>query len=152
MGLVGIDLVVDPAGGPHVLEVNPRPTASMELFERSGAVRLAADHLAACGVELPRPAGAAAAPPADVTWAKAVLFARREIPVDAPLLARLAALARPWTAADGGWPAVADIPRPEQMLAAGSPVVSIFARGDGTAETVAALRDRVAAVHRLVAG
>lgn len=152
VGLVGIDLVVDAAGRPHVLEVNPRPTASMELFERRGILRLAADHLAACGVPLPKVSESAAACPADVPWAKGVLFARRAITVDEALLARLLDHTAAWTAADRGWPAIADIPRPGQTLSPGGPVVSVFARGPAPAEAVAAVRDRVAMVGRLVAG
>lgn len=150
MGLVGFDFVVDAAGRPHVLEVNPRPTASMELFERRGILRLAADHLAACGIALPIVGGRDVASPADVPWAKGVLFADRAIPVDEPLLARLLSCAEAWTAADDGWPAIADIPRPGQTLPPGGPVVSVFARGPAAAEALAAVRDRVAAVDRLV--
>lgn len=151
VGLVGVDVVVDAAGRAHVLEVNPRPTASMELFERRGILRLAADHLAACGVAPPIGGGRAVAAPADVPWAKGVLFARRAITVDEPLLARLLSRAEAWTAADDGWPAIADIPRPGQTLPPGGPVVSVFARGPAAAEALAAVRDRVAAVDRLVA-
>lgn len=149
-GLVGFDCVVDAAGRPHVLEVNPRPTASMELFERRGILRLATDHLAACGIASPTVGGRWGASPADVPWAKGVLFARRAITVDEPLLARLLSSAEAWTADDDGWPAIADIPRPGQTLPPGGPVMSVFARGPAAAEALAALRDRLAAVDRLV--
>ncbi|MFM8705962.1 MAG: ATP-grasp domain-containing protein, partial [Planctomycetia bacterium] len=49
VGRVGIDLLVAAAGLVTVVAANPRPTASMELYERSGAGSIAGRHLAACG-------------------------------------------------------------------------------------------------------
>ena len=47
-GLFGIDLIRDPAGRWYLLEVNPRPTASMDLWESPAAPSLIARHVAAC--------------------------------------------------------------------------------------------------------
>ncbi len=52
-GLCGIDFVVTPNGAPLLLEINPRPPASFELFEAADSLFTA--HLAACGGELRRP-------------------------------------------------------------------------------------------------
>ena len=150
VGLVGVDLIVDDAGRVHVIEVNPRPTASMELFERTGDLALAADHLAACGFASPRPHRPCAAADAGATWSKAVLFARHDTPLGEDMIGALRAAGAAWTAADGGWPALADLPRPAQVLAAGGPVLTVFARGPAAAESLAALRGRIAAVERLL--
>jgi uncharacterized protein len=151
VGLVGVDLVVDAGESITVIEVNPRPTASMELFERSGAGSIAGSHLAACGLgppsgiaieqPLPRPAS---------NWAKAVLFASQSTPVSQPLIDALLHETTPWTQADGGWPALADIPRPGQSIAAGAPVVTIFAAAHTAADALAILRDRVACIDALL--
>jgi len=151
VGLVGVDLVVDADETITVIEVNPRPTASMELFERSGAGSIAGSHMAACGwaplsdiaIEqpLPRPAS---------IWAKAVLFASQPTPVTQPLIDRLTREASPWTQADGGWPALADIPRPGQTIPVGGPVVTIFAAAPTTDDALAILRDRVTRIDALL--
>jgi predicted ATP-grasp superfamily ATP-dependent carboligase len=153
VGLVGVDLVVDAGETITVIEVNPRPTASMELFERSGAGSIAGGHMAACGwappsdiaIEqpLPRPAS---------NWAKAVLFASQPTPVSQPMIDRLTREAIPWTQTDGGWPALADIPRPGQTLAAGAPVVTIFAAAPTTDDALNRLRDRVARIDAVLSG
>jgi predicted ATP-grasp superfamily ATP-dependent carboligase len=152
VGLVGVDLVVDADETITVIEVNPRPTASMELFERSGAGSIAGSPMAACGwaqhsdiaIEqpLPRPAS---------IWAKAVLFASQPTPVSQPLIDALGRESTAWMQADGGWPALADIPRPGQSLAVGAPGVSIFAVGHSEDDAVAGLRARVARVDALFA-
>jgi predicted ATP-grasp superfamily ATP-dependent carboligase len=52
-GLVGADLVVDASGRAWVIEINPRPTASMELAERATGVSLVAEHMAAFAIAAP---------------------------------------------------------------------------------------------------
>ena len=152
VGLVGVDLVVDAGERITVIEVNPRPTASMELFERSGAGSVAANHLAACGFATPSAITLEQSPPLPAsTWAKAVLFAAEPTPVSQSLIDCLTRETSPWTQADGGWSALADIPRPGQTIAAGAPVVTIFATGT-TDDALAILRDRVARVDALLSG
>lgn len=140
-GIVGVDGIVEADGHLTVIEVNPRPTASAELVERATGTSILATHLAAFGLRSPGhgPVGTAAA------WAKAVLFTDRPLPIDAATIAGLAAVARAWSAADG-WPALADIPRPGQVLPRGAPVVTVFACGFTPAAAEAELRRRVAAV------
>jgi predicted ATP-grasp superfamily ATP-dependent carboligase len=151
VGLVGVDLMADESGRLTVLEVNPRPTASMELFERSGVCSIAASHLSACGF----PASARQQQPAGPTepatiWAKAVLFAEQATPIAKPLIDALILEASAWTDADGGWPALADIPRPRQNLAARGPAVTLYASGRTADEAIAALRGRVARIDALL--
>ena len=150
VGLVGVDVVVDDAGRVHVIEVNPRPTASMELFERAFDWSLACAHLAACGIPSPRPPVPRPAAAAAAVWSKAVLFARRDVCVDEDMVAGLRQASDGWTAADGGWPSLADLPRPGPPLAAGAAVLTVFARGPAPAESLVALRCRVTAVEALL--
>lgn len=148
VGLIGVDLVVDTTGRLMVIEVNPRPTASMELFERSGAGSIAGHHMEACGFATPfiRPLEPPASPQPAATWAKAVLFAPRHIPISQELIDGLAEETTSWTQADGGWPALADIPRPGQVLAAGTPVLTVFAVAGTPDDALVGLRRRVAHV------
>jgi uncharacterized protein len=151
VGLVGVDLVVDAGGSVEVIEVNPRPTASMELFERSAAGSIAGSHLAACGYATPfRSRHEQRLPQPAWTWAKAVLFAAVPTPVSQPLIECLTRETSPWTRADGGWPSLADIPRPGQVIAAGAPVVTIFAAASRPDDALNRLRDRVARIDTLL--
>jgi len=151
VGLVGVDLVVDAGGSVEVIEVNPRPTASMELFERSAAGSIAGSHLTACGYATPsRSRREQPLPQSAWTWAKAVLFAAVPTPVLQPLIDHLTYETSPWTQADGGWPTLADIPRPGQIIAAGAPVVTIFAAASTPDAALASLRDRVARIDTLL--
>ena len=141
-GLVGVDLVIDQDDRVHVIEVNPRPTASMELIERATGLSLAAAHMAACGFPAPP---AAQTRPRRGTWSKAILYAPRDLRVDDASLAAIL------TAAGGphdGWPLVADIPAPLQTLPAGSPVCTLFAHGDSPRQSLAALHRQARAVSR----
>jgi uncharacterized protein len=151
VGLVGVDLVVDAGGSVEVIEVNPRPTASMELFERSAAGSIADSHLAACGYATPaRSRREQTLPQPASTWAKAVLFAAAPTPVSQPLIDGLTYETSPWTQADGGWPSLADIPRPGQVISAGAPVVTIFAAALTPDDALNRLRDRVARIDTLL--
>jgi predicted ATP-grasp superfamily ATP-dependent carboligase len=140
-GAVGVDIVVDDHDVAWVIEVNPRPTASMELIERSAATSIAAAHVAACG----GPAAVAApARPADPRrWAKAVLYAPHLLAGDAACLAPVAALRDRWVDA-AGWPGIADEPAPGRAIPAGGPVCTLLAAAGSGEEAVAELRRRAA--------
>jgi uncharacterized protein len=144
-GLFGIDVIEDAAGDVHVLEVNPRPTASLELVERATGWSVAAAHLAACGWG-DEPAGGAAA---DGVWAKAIAYAPPNATA-ARVTDTLARLAERWMAADG-LPAVADVPQPDEPPVPGAPLVTVFARGNTTARALATLRGRVLDLHGSIA-
>lgn len=140
VGMVGADVVVDGRTAIHVVEVNPRPTSSMELVERGAGVSCAAAHLAAAGgLVSPTPR---VTPAAGGTWAKLIVHARSRLVAAAD---RWSPLAARWRDADDGWPAITDIPRPGTVVPAGAPLVTIFARGAGPRAAVAALRGRLAA-------
>lgn len=136
VGLVGVDLVIDNQRRVHVIEVNPRPTASMELVERATGLSLAAAHLEASGFRSPT---VPPMRPRQGTWSKAVLFAPRDLECDDAVLASLQAAAAP----RDGWPLVADMPRAPQTIPAGSPICTLFAHGDSPQRSLAALRRRV---------
>ncbi len=140
VGLVGVDLVIDPQGRPYVIEVNPRPTASMELIERATGQSLAAVHVAACGFG--PPAGVAGGRRAE-SWSKAVLFAPHPICFDEAARAALEAAAGP---PHEGWPSLADIPAPPQTIAAGHPICTLFAHAASPRGALARLRRRTARV------
>jgi predicted ATP-grasp superfamily ATP-dependent carboligase len=149
VGMIGVDAVVDTRGRIGVLEVNPRPTASMELFERACGISIAARHLTACGhVAIPEQP-----PPAEPGWhwAKAVLFAAGDAAVSTTFVESLRRIAAPWARDDADWPAIADVPAAGQVLAAGSPACTLFARGRRADDALRALRGRVAPVADLLA-
>jgi predicted ATP-grasp superfamily ATP-dependent carboligase len=154
VGLAGVDLVLDGDSRVHVLEVNPRFTASMELCERARGESLAGLHLAACGLPAPgHPSPPSApAPPNGATWAKAVLFATERLTVDGRLLARLLELRAEWAVVDRGWPGLADIPAVGTVVAAGSPAVTIFASGRDAAAAGDTLQRRAETVAALLTG
>lgn len=148
VGLFGVDLVLDDRRELHLIEVNPRPTASMELHERAAGVSLLRVHLAACGFVAPRPPDRI--PNTSTIWSKAIAFAGRRRDTFAPSTDALEEPAAAWSAADG-MPAIADIPCSGQPLPAGGPLVTVFARGDTVASSLATLRLRIADVRRLFA-
>ena len=128
-GLFGVDLVWD-GERAWVVEVNPRPTASLETIEAVHGVRSFAAHLEACAGCLPRirssaePAGAAG---------KAVLYATADVRV-------------PDTRA---WPAsgIRDVPHPGEPIAAGHPICTLVATGRAPQAVLADLEARAAAVR-----
>lgn len=151
IGAFGIDFILGAGDNAHVIEVNPRPTASMELAERATGRPIAAAHLEACGYALPTIVAMASprTPPAGV-WSKAIVFASRTGSYRSPLPAAVETLASPWTAADGIG-AVADIPQPGEPLPRGGPLITVFACGPTASRSLATLRRRVAEVRRLFA-
>jgi len=160
LGAVGVDLVVDPEGNVTVIEVNPRPTASMELIERANGVSIAEEHLFACGfsttasaaTHTPWPAHASAAEECGPYWSKAVLFARHDIAVKTALQDQLLCQCLAWSKANGGgWAAIADLPTLEQTIPFGRPAVTVFACGNTAAASYTQLTDRTAAVTAILA-
>ena len=141
-GAVGADAIIDPAGVVWVVEVNPRPCASMELIERATGESIAAAHLAACGAAPDMTPALSAAPP---RWAKAVLYAPHDVAIDATWLARVADWQSQWSAT-AGRPAIADIPPAGRTLPEGAPVCTLFAAADTAAAAVDQLRERATTV------
>lgn len=128
-GLNGLDFMAT-HGGWTLLELNPRPTATLELWDAAPLPPLFDLHVQACHgrlpVRLPVPA---------VSRAAGVVFAPRALTIHA---------AFPWPA----W--CADIPGVGQTLAQGDPVCTVHASGaDPAAAEAATLSRRHEILHRL---
>ncbi len=154
-GLVGVDFIV-PRGRqgqplqPTLIEINPRPTATMELIERRAGNSLAAAHLAAFGWSSPKPP-----PPPPPTaghrfWAKAILFASAPLTVTAALDQQLSLLIEATRAAgEADFALLADRPVVGSQIATGRPVLTVFAAAATPAAAVRRLGRRTRQFNRL---
>ena len=128
-GLFGVDMVWD-GERSWVVEVNPRPTASLETIEAVHDVRSFAGHLEACAGRLPAvrsltdPPGAAG---------KAVLFATEDLRVPDT---------RAWAACG-----IRDVPHPGEPIGAGQPICTLVATGRTSEAVLADLEARAAALR-----
>lgn len=131
LGLVGLnslDVLVD-GERFHVLEVNPRPGANVDLFD-AGDARLFALHVEACEGRLP--AGRLAPPAAT---AMAVVYAAEPA----------------WAPASPDWPEwVCDRPAPGAAIEAGAPVCTVIAAHATAADARHLVNERAAAVSSLL--
>lgn len=114
VGVNGVDFVAR-RGIPYTIEVNPRPTASMELAERAYGFSLFDVHARACAGTLPdfdlRSARATARP----AVGKAVVYSRQDV---------ITGNTHRWLENSS----VRDIPAPGQPMAPGRPVCTVFAQ------------------------
>jgi predicted ATP-grasp superfamily ATP-dependent carboligase len=126
-GLFGVDLVWD-GERSWVVEVNPRPTASLETIEAAHDVDVFAAHLDGCAELLPP-----IAPSARRAAGKAVLFARPDV--------RVGDTSR--------WPArgIRDVPHPNERIAAGHPVCTLISVQESPETVLADLEERAAALR-----
>ena len=132
-GLASLDFMLDGAAF-SVLEVNPRPPASMALYGRHGVV---AAHLRAClHGELPLGSSVSLI---DAVHGTEIVFASRPTRFDAPAALRLAGLAE-----------CHDLPFAATHFNAADPVCSVSARGDTAAQVRGMLAQRCAAVHQFL--
>ena len=127
-----MDVVWDGARA-WVVEVNPRPTASLETIDAANGVRSFAAHLEACAGRLPPPA--AAESPADPAAAagKAVLRATEDVQVPDT---------RDWAARG-----IRDVPHPGERIAAGHAVCTLVATGRTPEAVLADLEARAAGLR-----
>ncbi|MEO5696608.1 MAG: ATP-grasp domain-containing protein [Burkholderiaceae bacterium] len=134
-GLGSLDFMVDDTGAVHVLEINPRPPASLALYATrcaaasspaSASVGVIAAHVRAClDRELPDLSQAAAG---DLVQGTEIVFATRPLRLDDAGALRLAGLA-----------GCHDLPRAASRFSVGDPVCSVSAEG----ATAAEVRDRL---------
>jgi predicted ATP-grasp superfamily ATP-dependent carboligase len=123
-GVFGIDFVLNHRG-VHVLEVNPRQTASMELIERRHGLSIFDTHVQACRGSLPE-FDLARVRGSGRVIGKAVAFARVDLELGDT---------RTWLRSG-----IADVPRPGTTTPAGAPVCTVFASGADHEGCVRALR------------
>jgi uncharacterized protein len=113
VGLNSIDMMLGENGAFSLLEINPRPGASLDIFDGEGEGALFGRHVAACEGHLVagwrRPARATA---------MTVVYADR--PLDVPV--------------EASWPGwLADRPAPGAHIAAGAPVCTVMAEASSAA-------------------
>jgi predicted ATP-grasp superfamily ATP-dependent carboligase len=132
-GVFGVDLVWD-GSRAWVVEVNPRPTGSLETIDAAYGVRSFAAHLEGCAGRLP--AAWPAEPPAAA--GKAVVFATEP-------------LRMPDTR---GWSehGIRDVPHPGERIARGHPICTLLGTGGDPHAVLAGLDARAAALQDDLAG
>ena len=130
-GAFGVDMVWDGAQ-PWVVEVNPRPPASLESIDAAHGVRSFAAHVEACAGRLPAAARSPAEPPGAA--GKAVVFATEDL--RAPDTSEWAARG------------IRDVPHPGEPITAGSPICTLVATGGTPKAVLADLEARAAALRR----
>jgi uncharacterized protein len=133
-GLFGVDLVWD-GERAWVVEVNPRPTGSLECIEAAYEVGVFAAHLAGCAGRLPSVAPASASLPAA---GKAILFASQDVRVGDTR----------------GWPArgIRDVPHPRERIAAGGPICTLVSVQESPEDVLADLEARAGALRAELRG
>ena len=136
VGVNGVDFIARD-GVPHAIEVNPRYTASMELVERAYGVSVFGAHAAACAEGVLPTFDVRAARQGTRVTGKAVVFAPRTL---------RAGDTRAWLA-DA---TVRDVPHPDEAIAAGGPVCTVFADGADTASCHAALVRRAGKLYSVL--
>jgi len=140
-GLFGVDLIAA-ADCLWAIEVNPRYTASVELFERAYSFNAIELHLAACrDGRLPD----LQTKPHARCYGKSILYADRPQRVTNTLTSALCGLN-----ASGMWPTVADIPRAGTEITTGQPVVTVFAEAADRSTLGVALHRRMEDVRFLL--
>jgi uncharacterized protein len=126
-GVFGVDIVWD-GERAWVVEVNPRPVASLETIDAAHGVRSFTAHLEACAGRLPNagtgPSGAAG---------KAVLFATEDLRVPDT---------SEWTTRG-----IRDVPHPGEAIARGRPICTLVATGPSPESVLADLEARAAALR-----
>jgi predicted ATP-grasp superfamily ATP-dependent carboligase len=128
-GLFGVDLVWD-GERAWVIEVNPRPTGSLECIDAAHGGGVFAAHLEGCAGRLP---STAHDPMPRQAAGKAILFATREVRVGDT---------RDWPARG-----IRDVPHPRERIAAGSPICTLVSEQETPDAVLADLEARAAALR-----
>ena len=133
-GLFGIDFVLDSAGHAWLIEVNPRPTATMELMEHTSGGSLMGEHLRAFGLSVHRLAQTR--PQLSLVAAKAILFWKQATPlvVDDALCDLLM---EAWQSGE-----IADVPSIGTEIHLGQPIFTLFGNGESELNAEQSLRSK----------
>jgi len=142
-GLNGLDFVLSSAGIPHLIEINPRYTASMELLEELSAVNVVDLHLEAIdGGRLPAGPLESRGGARDRTdsggrfMAKGILYADHRVrSVDPEVLARRGCR---------------DLPAAGEIIESGHPICTLVTGGSTPSECRRALAARAGRIRRLL--
>jgi len=128
-GLFGVDLVWD-GERAWVVEVNPRPTGSLESVAAAHGVGVFAAHVAACAGRLP---SIEPGPVPSRAAGKAILFATGGVRVGDTR----------------GWPArgIRDVPHPGEWIEAGHPICTLVSSQDSPEAVMADLETRAAGLR-----
>lgn len=137
-GWFQVDFIVDDAGQGWVLEVNPRWSATMEIYERTCGMSLTAMHLKAWDIDV-EPTSACQPAAGLVCW-KDVIYADADFLWTQTHLERVATLNARYRALCG-WDLIADIPNSQQSFAPGMPIFSVLAMGKSSSDLFAARCD-----------
>jgi uncharacterized protein len=127
LGLFGVDLVWD-GERAWVVEVNPRPTGSLECVEAAHEVGVFAVHLEGCAGRLP-----SSGPTPRRAAGKAILFATQDVRVGDTR----------------GWPerGTRDVPHPRERIAAGRPICTVISVRESPEAALADLEAGAAALR-----
>ena len=140
-GLFGVDAIFS-QNTIYPVELNPRFTASVEIFERAFSLKTIRDHvLACCGGHLESQTNSRTKD----CYGKAVLFARKEIVIPAAILHLAAELH-----ADESWPVLADIPHEGTTIRSGRPILTLMAAGRGESAVIDRLQQLTRRVQRVL--
>ena len=143
-GLFGIDLLCD-AHQPWLMEINPRYTATAELFEHAFGIPLLEEHRHSCQSEIGPPSPRSDFPDrVDRLVAKAILYVDRNRVIPA-VIEQFGYAAQTESPA---LPTIADIPSPGTRIPAGHPVCTLFATGQTERECLLSLRRRIRTVQQ----
>lgn len=148
VGLFGVDLAID-RQDIWTLEVNPRYSASVEICEQVTGASAIDAHVRTCLHSLGRHAPAmpvAETPrPPETVRGKAVIYAHRTLAIENRVAAQLLDEAGDWTA-----PSLGDLPPSGTIIAAGQPVLTVFAASADAATTYQRLVQRTSALRELL--
>jgi predicted ATP-grasp superfamily ATP-dependent carboligase len=135
-GLVGVNCIDFVARGavPLAVEVNPRWSSSMELVERAYGVPVFAAHARACSERALPDFDLAAARRPMRPFAKAIVYARRDVEVGDTSR---------WLAD----PDLRDVPSEGERIPAGRPICTVLAEGRDATRCHDALVERAGRVH-----
>ncbi len=142
LGVFGIDWILDAADRIWLIEINPRITASAEIFELAGLQ----PGIVELHLQSARNPSAFGLGDRSGCFGKAILFSNHAsaVTVDQPLLD---VLIDQYTRGNG--PTLADIPCLGTLISPGGPMLTVFARGGCESEVRSALRVRAIEVANM---